>query len=268
MATPTASLTQLFDSCRESFPASVKEDSWYLVVASAIISLSNPAQIGDLYVYLTNRLEPTSQEKRRLLDRRFRDLIMKQWITVGVPRATVALHGLSQAEKEGDVDLKPTKKYTALDAGNHKRGSDFLDVIYGSERTAVMFTQWGADMEWLMKDVIYGLFYADDGVLDNLETELLTYTAIVCQGLPVTIVNHLMGLKRMGVNAAEAEGITKCAQAVAEWAGQDTSAWRPLSSSIEKHYKAINDRHTRSGDRLKGLKMAFPVNQLSATLDR
>ncbi|TGO19732.1 hypothetical protein BPAE_0335g00030 [Botrytis paeoniae] len=232
MAAPKNSLVELFDSCRESFPTSLKPDTWYLVVASSLISLSNPAQIGDLYVYLTSGPEPLSNEERQWLNRRFRDLIMKQWITVGVPRATVALHGLSQVEQEGDVDLSLTKKYTTLDAANHERGSNFLDAIYGSERTAGMFTKWGSDMEWLMKDVVYGLFYADDGVLEMEETELLTYTAIVCQGLPLTIVNHLAGLKRLGLNAEEAEGITKCAETVAQWVGQDTSAWRPVRDII------------------------------------
>ncbi|KAL9094133.1 MAG: hypothetical protein Q9165_003548 [Trypethelium subeluteriae] len=144
----------------------------------------------------------------------------------------VGLFGLIEAEQPGDADLGLTKKYTALDAPNRQRGHDFLVAVYGPERAASMFTRWGEDMEWLTKDVVYGLFYADDGVLDTLETELITYTAIACQGLHVPLVNHLEGLKRMGLSAAEAEGVTECGKAVAQWAGQDTSAWRSVHEVI------------------------------------
>src|ERR1700712_1749365 len=129
-------------------------------------------------------------------------------------------------------NLTSRRKYTDLDAANRQRGTEFLVAIYGSERAANMFTRWGADMEWLTKDVVYGLFYGDDGVLDMLETELITYTAIVCQGLHVPLINHLEGLKRMGLNMEEAQDVTACAKAVAQWAGQDTSAWRPVREMI------------------------------------
>ena len=129
-------------------------------------------------------------------------------------------------------DLISRRKYTVLDAPNRQRGTDFLIAVYGPERAANMFMGWGADMEWLTKDVVYGLFYADDGVLDMLETELITYTAIACQGLHVPLANHLGGLRRMGLSAAEAEGVTTCAKTVVQWVGKDTSGWRPVGEVI------------------------------------
>jgi hypothetical protein len=91
-----------------------------------------------------------------------------------------------------------------------------------------MFTHWGGDIEWLMKDLVYGLFYADDAVLDWVESELMVFTSIICQGFHLTILNHLEGLKRMGLKMEEAQGVVDCAKAVAEWAGQDVSVWKPV----------------------------------------
>lgn len=96
-----------------------------------------------------------------------------------------------------------------------------------------MFKPLGANVDWLITDVVYGLFLADDGVLNMLETELMLYIAVLCQELNSPMLSHLNGLKRMGLNLAEVEGVTKCAKIVAEWAGNDTSAWRPVRELIE-----------------------------------
>ena len=88
-----------------------------------------------------------------------------------------------------------------------------------------MVKAWGPDFEWLTKDVVYGIFHANDSVLGNLEAELIMYTAIVCQGLRVPTENQLEGLHRMGLTVGEIEGVTACAELVARWAGHDMKSW-------------------------------------------
>lgn len=130
--------------------------------------------------------------------------------------------------------LTKYRSHVALDAANRERGTDFLRQVYGDERAANMFEKWGGDFEWLTKDIVYGLFHADDSVFDTLETELITYTAIVCQGLRlhVPMANFLGGLKRLNLSLKEAEGVTACAEMVAKWAGQDTSSWPRVGDLI------------------------------------
>jgi hypothetical protein len=77
------------------------------------------------------------------------------------------------------------------------------------------------DWQWLTRDVVYGLFYSDDGVLSYLETELLTYTAIACQQsfMALLLANQLKGLTRMGLDREQCEGVTRVTYRVAEWMG-------------------------------------------------
>lgn len=82
-----------------------------------------------------------------------------------------------------------------------------------------MWKSWGKDSEWLTKEIVYGMFYGDDTVLGFVDTELITYTAIMCQGLQVTIHNHLGGLLGMGLSVEEIEGVTECGELVAKWSG-------------------------------------------------
>lgn len=182
---------------------------------------------------------------------------MKQWVTIGVPKIAVAAFALIKGEQPGDADLEFSKYVTfyyplltyspsskkislaiedsssvspcpdqvlhrahaGLNSTNRERGVQFLRHLYTEEQMAAMWSSWGKDFEWLTKDIVYGMFYADDTVLGNLDTELITYTAIVSLGLGVTVPNHLGGLLRMGLSEEEIEGVTECGEIVAKWAG-------------------------------------------------
>ena len=134
------------------------------------------------------------------------------------------------------IDL-PCRSHIHLDEATREKGTAFLTMLYGPERAANLFTTWGADFEWLTKDVVYGMFYADESVLDNLESELITYMAIACQGLPTNVQNHLGGLLRMGLTVEDVEKVTECGEMVARWAGHDLKSWpdvRAVVASLKK----------------------------------
>lgn len=109
-------------------------------------------------------------------------------------------------------------------------------MLYGPDRAANFFATWGADFEWLTKEVVHGMFYADDAVLDFKESELITYMAIACQGLPATVQNHLGGLLGMGLSVEQVEQVTECGEMVARWAGYDMRNWpnvRAVAASLK-----------------------------------
>jgi hypothetical protein len=80
-------------------------------------------------------------------------------------------------------------------------------------------------LEWLEKDIIYGLFLADFSVLDPIETQLVVLPAIMCQGLRGATGWHLRGTRRLGVGMQDVEGLQLCVETIARWAGRDTEGW-------------------------------------------
>lgn len=95
---------------------------------------------------------------------------------------------------------------------------DLLQRFYRSELDDI-FQSWGAhaaDFVWLAKNIIYGMFFSDEGVLDTIETELIVYTAIACQDLRTPTRRHLRGLRRFGVSLKDVEAITEYVKLVAE----------------------------------------------------
>ncbi len=111
------------------------------------------------------------------------------------------------------------RAHTGITPANRERGVEFLDYLYTEEQMKAMWSSWGGDFEWLTKDIVYGMFYGDDAILGNVDTELITYTAIVSLGLGVTVPNHLRGLLGMGLTVEEIESVTECGRIVAEWSG-------------------------------------------------
>lgn len=66
-----------------------------------------------------------------------------------------------------------------------------------------------------------------------METELITYMAIACQGLTKTVQNHLGELLRMGLSVEQVEQLTDCGEMVARWAGYDMRKWPDVRAVAE-----------------------------------
>ncbi len=73
------------------------------------------------------------------------------------------------------------------------------------------------------------MFYADERVLNFMELELITYTVIACEDLPIT--NHLKSLERMGLSVEEIGKVTECGELIAKWAG-DEDGWPDLRAMV------------------------------------
>lgn len=99
-----SSLPALFTRIRAEFPDSLGSDTWYLVVASALISLYHPSCIADLYQHLTSQTQYQTSEQRRLLSKRLRGLFLKAWTLVGIPPVVSAVVALAEVEGERYAD--------------------------------------------------------------------------------------------------------------------------------------------------------------------
>ena len=64
------------------------------------------------WTYLTDQPEFQHPDERRALNRRLREFLMKQWVTIGVPKVAIAAFALIKEEKPGDADLRFSKCVT------------------------------------------------------------------------------------------------------------------------------------------------------------
>ena len=80
--------------------------------ASALITNSPPSNFGHLWTYLVQQPEYQTTEERRALNKRLREFLLKQWVTIGVPKIAIAAFALIKEEKPGDADLGFSKYVT------------------------------------------------------------------------------------------------------------------------------------------------------------
>ena len=112
----------------------------------------------------------------------------------------------------------------------HHRGTARMEETYQANLSPI-FASWGshrADLEYIEKSIIYGLFLSDLSVLDSKESQMVSLVAILCGGYRGPSVWHLRGLRRVGCSAEEVDGVADVARKVARWAGktkEEVEAW-------------------------------------------
>ncbi|KAI9704790.1 MAG: hypothetical protein M1836_006570 [Candelina mexicana] len=197
----------LFQNIETTFPSSLRAD--------------------DLYLYLLTQKEFQTSEQRKRLSLRLRDVLMKVWTLVGIPKVIEAVVALAKVEAEGDGVGEGTKQGIQLDEEVEKRGTESITKIY-RDNLQPIFNTFGShakDFEWLEKSIIYGLFLSDNTVLSDVETQLVTVPAMLCHGLRGPTMWHLRGTRRLGVSEEDVEGVQVAVEMVAKWAGRSVEGW-------------------------------------------
>lgn len=65
-------------------------------------------------------------------------------------------------------------------------------------------------LDWLSKNISYGLFLSDRSILNDVETELTVLAGIMIQNLPRETGWHLRGTRRIGVGMEDVEIVQQC----------------------------------------------------------
>ena len=135
--------------------------------------------------------------------------------------------------------LHAGRNHLQLDADLSRRGEAFMLSIYRHNLDPILsrFGSHRPAFEWLQKSIIYGLFLSDhtelsdSAVLNAIETELITLSAIMCRQSEgegsgrSPAMWHMRGSRRIGVGKSDLTRVVECVELVAEWAEKNTSGW-------------------------------------------
>ncbi|KAJ5288939.1 hypothetical protein N7478_001969 [Penicillium angulare] len=256
MAPDTTKLSSLFETIKKEFPHTISEHGWYTLTASVLITASTPTDITHLYNFLISQPEWSTHEQRKILSRRLREQMLKQWVVIGIPKVITAVFSLAQIEKLEDADLSFTRysinsplkmKYDTQKGKENKnfnltssregvtispeinaRGRELCYSLYGEEGYNSIMASCGsfsADFTWASDNIIYGMFLSDESIINRVETSLMAISCMQCMGLQGTSKRHLNGLKNHGVSDEDIGAVISSARRIADWAGLDTAEW-------------------------------------------
>ncbi|KAJ5899974.1 hypothetical protein N7495_004718 [Penicillium taxi] len=210
------------------------------------MDVSNPANVNFLYEFLVAQPEWTSHENRKVLSRRLREQMLKQWVVIGIPRVITAVRALATIEAPEDADFSFTKEDVTTSPEIRTRGRDLCHAIYGEDRFEDIMASWGsmrADITWTADNIIYGMFLSDERVLNCQETTLMSYSCMACMGLLGTSRRHLVGLLKNGASEEECKAVIECVKLLAEWARVETSNFLTLTDLVnEPKGKEMHDQ--------------------------
>jgi hypothetical protein len=199
----------------------------------------------DVFQYLIKTSHQTL-ESRKKLSVRLGDMLMKIWTLVGIPVTIMALGSIVKAEKEAGLPIPSldeqfqssiysTSQLSPKDV--ETRGFAAMKLRYRADLERIMGS-WGvhqADVEWLQKRVIYGLFLSNNDVLNEIETQCLSTAAIMCQGLERPTMWHIRGLLRLGVSVEAAEKMCDIVKLVAKKMDGRTDANKWMRAADVEH---------------------------------
>ncbi|KAF2493636.1 hypothetical protein BU16DRAFT_465362 [Lophium mytilinum] len=226
----TTSIQDLFETIRKAFPESLPQDSWYIIVASALLATDGGEHFAALYKYALDQLGPgSSSEARKNVSRRLREVIIKTWTLIGLPKVFPAYYSLASAEAPGDAaaDFERSERRANLHPDQvTARSQDWLKRELAEDGEAVMKSlSANPDLAWTIKFIQYGYFFADTSVLDTIENEFCILAALMGSGAKMAMFAHMKSLRRLGASKSEAEAFQDVVVKVAAFQGTDNSSW-------------------------------------------
>ncbi|KAF2808127.1 uncharacterized protein BDZ99DRAFT_445287 [Mytilinidion resinicola] len=227
----TTLIQDLFETIRKSFPESLPQDSWYIPSqASALLATDGGENFAALYKYAIKQLGPgSSSEARKNVSRRLREVIIKTWTLLGLPKVFPAYYSLASAEAPGDAaaDFERSERRANLHPDEvSARGQDWIERELADDGEVVRKSlSTNPDLAWTMKFIQYGYFFADTSVLGTIENEMCILAALMGQGAQIATFVHMKSLRRLGASKSEAEAFQDVVVKVAVFQGKNTSSW-------------------------------------------
>ncbi|KAJ5793939.1 hypothetical protein N7457_000538 [Penicillium paradoxum] len=227
--------TELFSTIEDKFKASeIDSDKWYILVLSAISATPESHLCSQLYLYLINQPGYSSNDARRKLVRRMREVLFKDLALLGFPRPTEALLNITKVISEEDTECSFTREGWQCDSANHARGMEWLESIY-AQNTEGLFDLFKThpDFAFWLADITYGLHLSDRQVLDDVDTEMVVLPAVMAQDLPRMTYWHVRGTRRLGISKEDVKMVMDCVHLIVQACGV-TLRQMPTVDAVEE----------------------------------
>ncbi|KAH8892591.1 hypothetical protein GQ53DRAFT_862018 [Thozetella sp. PMI_491] len=210
-------LAALFDTIERRFQSTtLSEDSWYILAIACLVAGPDPEASAQLYLHLLAQPKFTTSSARQALVRRLREALVKSVSIVGVCKPIESILAIIQVEREEDKDYGGTRLDWKCDEANHERGMGWFRKVYTRNSTDQMgIFDAHKDFAWISSEITYGLYLSDRQVLNDVDTEMVVWPAIMMQNLKNETHWHIRGTRRIGVPKEDVETLWDTIQLVA-----------------------------------------------------
>lgn len=215
---PDPKLTALFSAVEDQFQKTqLGPERWYILTIACLAASPDPDAAAHLYLHLVEQPNYLTSSARQALVRRLREALVKSISIVGVCKPLEAILAISKVERDEDKDYSGTREGWQCDAANHERGQEWFRKIYTRNSADLMaLFDSHKDFAWISAEITYGFYLGDRQVLDDLDTEMVVFPAIMMQNLRLETHWHIRGTRRIGVSKEDTKVLWDTIQMVAK----------------------------------------------------
>lgn len=206
-SSPDPKLIELFNNVEASLKTTaLGDDRWYIIVAACMVAGPDPEVASHLYLHLCSQPRYSTPAARQALIRRLREALVKAVSIVGVCKPIEAILAINAVERPEDKDFSCSRDGWQADDANLDRAMEWYRKIYthNAADTIGLFDA-HKDFAWLSKHITYGFYLGDRQNLDDVDTEMVVFPAIMAQNLKTETWWHIRGTRRIGVSKADTQ---------------------------------------------------------------
>ncbi|KAH9204672.1 hypothetical protein DL95DRAFT_495079 [Leptodontidium sp. 2 PMI_412] len=205
---------------------------WYLSAATALAAVGAGEHVLELYRSVTAELP---LERKKIVQRRIKEAIMKCAILYGVPRSGQALGPLYNSLSDDEIDRYAPRTEAHVGSQDEtsenrkmreERGRKYYDTLWTPVLGKNMdnrLNKYHPDQGWT-KTMIYEMWLSDDSILSDIETQMCTTACLMCLNAPVQALWHTKGLVRHGGSLDQARLAQGIGLAIAQHFKTETGA--------------------------------------------
>ncbi|KIW87606.1 uncharacterized protein Z519_11931 [Cladophialophora bantiana CBS 173.52] len=228
----TKAFSELLKEVKQMMPQSFPQNSWYIMVATSLAAAGKGDMFGDLYQYALAQAK-FDEVYRKNLSIRLREVIIKSWTLIGMPRAIAASYSLQAADQKDDEadNIRRAQLINEPDLPSQRSQSWFKQAFQDMEPKIFSRFSYHSELEWTLRYVVYGYFLGDLSVLTPIENEFVVLASVLPAGGSPSIT-HMKILRQLGVSARDGEVFLDICKKISQWAGVNTTSW-PSYEAIE-----------------------------------
>ncbi|OQU95823.1 hypothetical protein CLAIMM_01990 [Cladophialophora immunda] len=231
-ASSKKSFPELVQEVQQMIPQSFPADSWYLFVATSLAAAGRGDKFGELYQYALAQAK-NDEEYRKRLSIRLREVIIKSWTLIGMPRGIAASYSLQAADQKDDEvgEIRRAKIVNDAELPLQRSQAWFKEAFQDQEPKIFSRFNHHTELEWTLRYIVYGYFLGDLSVFTAVENECVVLACVLPAGGSPSLT-HMKVLRQLGVSASDGDVFLDICKKVSDWAGIDSSSW-PSYKAIE-----------------------------------
>ncbi|USP80430.1 uncharacterized protein yc1106_07704 [Curvularia clavata] len=218
-------------------------------ITTAAVALASSGAGPDVVKVYQAAIQQVELDDQKIVQRRIKEAILKTSALYGVPRSLQALFPLFNSLKDEEIDhygprweamqADPASR-TIYEKNRYEKARRYFDTVWtpaAAQANRDKNFKYHPDLYLLNTQLVYEYYFAEDAILNPVESQMCNIAALICCNCPVQAMWHTRGLINHGGTMSEAEFSHEFAVAIATLYGCKMGDLKPVNQIDFENYQ-------------------------------